>query len=995
MMSKRLIPVALWLLSSLLTPAARGEVIVVRGQVVDDAGKPLEGATVHLRPLEGSYERSVQAWSGERSTESLASDQTDRLGNYEIRALAGLYSIDVDATGFVPMERRLEPLLEDSVLNRLQLVRSLECRVQVFDSTGQVISGARIVTLVRSTGPWRHRGQGPEAWRPASRQGLTDVEGKLVLPCAFSESLGLRVSAAGKEHFRGAIGGWHPAIRVTLKTAQPRSLVVYDAAGDPVAGAILELDHILLGRTDGNGRIQFVDVPWDNHLLLTRDGSSKQAPELPASGEVLRLPPEHSLEGRVVRRDDGKPLAGALVWSPRGLRNTRTDAEGRFRWTWTGGAKVDLMVAHPGYRDWTMLAKPESLAELGADGLHVALETLFRIRGRVVDTAGRGLSGVAIDLRYHQSQGPWWSPKVSESDGSFMLSRLEGGRTFEVRAQQPGVSPVVVVASASPATAGEPWVELVLGLDAPALQGRFVDENGKPIEGALVEVFLQAVGQEAPLESTGSDSEGRFVLRRIPEGRHLLVISKEGMATEGRFDIQVNAESETDLGEIVMQRGALLDLRLVDIAGRPVAAAEVELSLERSVGDADLLRRRLAQSRSSSPTGEVRFERLTRGVRYWVLAESEDYLPAGRWVVPTAEPLELVLKPGSTISGRVVDPLGNGLPDINVASNSFQKIDFLTKGVRRSTRTGPEGSFVLKGVPHGKVDLIAQRRGFVKQRHVLELAAGERRQGLRLELQQGLTVSGRIVDVEGNIVARASIGVSSPEGAETPFSIGSLSGSLGEFTVDSLPAGRAIFTARAQALGEVRQEIVVEQGMKPLEIVLSSEIFVQGRVVDSQGQGVVGATVMFERGRMGTRTLSGVDGSFRHVVSEPGRIRLLAERADMGRAVMEIQTSGQSVSDLRLVIPDTVAIVGTVLGVTPHQASRVSITAHRLETNDADRSYRRLGHIGPGEQYRIPGITAGTWSIEARLVGSDRRTRTVIDVPVGEQDALVDLDLTE
>lgn len=132
-------------------------------------------------------------------------------------------------------------------------------------------------------------------------------------------------------------------------------------------------------------------------------------------------------------------------------------------------------------------------------------------------------------------------------------------------------------------TVGSEEIELRLGGAEATLAGRVVDVDGVPIAGAQLELD-RPEGSVIPLRagvvcmhglvSTRADDDGRFELRHITSGEHGYHASAAGFApVRGRVRIESRAETM-----IVLDRGATIAGRVIDVDGAPAAGATIELA---------------------------------------------------------------------------------------------------------------------------------------------------------------------------------------------------------------------------------------------------------------------------------------------------------------------------------------------------------------------------------------------------------------------------------
>ena len=134
--------------------------ILIDGAVQDSGGRPVAGARVELRPIPTRYE------DGRREIEGIGPEAAVRAvtgpgGRFEVAAPGpGMWTVAVEADGFVPMERRLTPLLSRTALLPVELSPDAGLRVRVLESLGRPVPGARLRAAARDRFPHPGRAGG-------------------------------------------------------------------------------------------------------------------------------------------------------------------------------------------------------------------------------------------------------------------------------------------------------------------------------------------------------------------------------------------------------------------------------------------------------------------------------------------------------------------------------------------------------------------------------------------------------------------------------------------------------------------------------------------------------------------------------------------------------------------------------------------------------------------------------------------------------------------
>src|SRR5215210_2679531 len=361
--------IAFVVLLAVAAPAAAQP--VARGIVLDGARGPLAGAQVELLPVLRNYEQGRRRLEG-RDPAPLAVTVTDTLGRFVVGGgKTGVFAVRVAAPGKVPIRFDPLPLVEDTELP--PAVPPKDAGAKLLFRTAQGRAAPDLWVFAGSKEGELSLG----GWRIAPRVGHTAPDGSLTLPRLDGEEL-----------------------RVSCVRSAGRSLRVVDGRGQPVAGVLVRLGEAAwpVGLTDDAGRIaiRVRDGGVPRLRLVNADGRQTVVRLTASTEETLtvtfadRVP----LSGRVLREEDGRSLAGALVWSITEPGDFQlTDGEGRYR---TTAAKTGV---------WLEAQAPERLpkraaldpARLGVDRAPaLALARAGAVAGRVVDTAGNAIAGAWV-----------------------------------------------------------------------------------------------------------------------------------------------------------------------------------------------------------------------------------------------------------------------------------------------------------------------------------------------------------------------------------------------------------------------------------------------------------------------------------------------------------------------------------------------------------------------------------------------------------------------
>ena len=976
------------LLALLAGAGPAGAAPAVTGTVLSPDGAPLAGARVRLLPFLSVHETGRGMVAGLAGPAPAAVTSSDADGRFRLApASPGPWRLAVTADGFVPMHYFPLVLTAPTELHRLVLSPDRGAEIRALDADGAPLAGAQV---------WAAASAGTEVrafggWRPDLRSGRTDDDGRVALARGETEHLDVGVVASPRR-IASTLGV--TGIVVRLPAATPARLEVVDRDGRGVAGVLARAPNLLvpLAISGADGRI---DLPatGPDVVLSTADGWRHALPRPPAADAVVRVERggPTAISGRILDASGRRPLPGAVVWSgPDPGIHAVTDAQGRYRLPVPPDPGFWLQAEAVGYVPQSLSIEVEHLASGRAPT--VTLRPARALEARVEAPGGAPLGGVLVEAIAQRGGRPrgFFRPDpldgraLSDARGRFRIDGLEGGLRYQLRLSRSGF-----VASVETFDGPSPGRRFVL-TPARGAFGRVLDDRERPIAGA--EVILRATGQRRPAPSPAppaddapkpprfrgwSAADGRFEIAEIPAEEIQLTAYREGYAPLTVRGIRVPAESAAaaprpvDLGTVILVPGLDLEGRVVDPQGEGVAEAAVHVL--RGVDPArlgGLGAQRLAEQQPdavSAADGRFRVGDLVAGELVHLFFHRAGYLSA--WLeqveVPTAEPLSLVLRPGSRVAGRVTDEDASPIEGVQLMIEQD-----LMPPVRRLVSSDVEGRFAFEDLRAGPASLSVFHAAYVgPDPFDLEVAA-EGSKDLLLVLERGAVLAGEVKTASGEPIDRARVAAGNA---------GSFTDAEGVYRLEGVTPGAVTVEAYHPHYGLSSEETTIELGVNGLDLTFPDGHEVSGRVIDQQGRAITGATVKltFDAGR-GVRDYqdrSAADGGFRLRPVADGEYRLEAHRAGFASAApVTVAVAGAQVTDLEVVLDGGIAVAGEVVGLEFEELARVRVWAER------DGAARVPGHVDYQGGYEVVDLAPGGWLLRASLDQGRRQARARLDL---------------
>jgi protocatechuate 3,4-dioxygenase beta subunit len=819
--------------------------------------------------------------------------------------------------------------------------------------------------------------------------------------------------------------------------------------GKPVPGALVRIGRDGVPTTTSkDGLFRFDDVSGRGPLGFPINGSilSVQAPGFEAqaaaarfsgSPVTVRLKVSSARLTGILKDASGKPAADAVVRlvSEAVTRWVATDALGKFEIPGVPSKQGRLQA----------LGRDGSVLELAVPaGARTSTFTLTRpaaLEGRVTQIdSGRIVSGVKVIAR---TNGSTLLARTG-ADGRYRIAGLPQG-TYRVTFDEKRF--VLADRREVEVAAGESKTLDIALTPAVALVGRVSDEKGRPVAGARgtlsagtdTRMGLMLRGLRTDGDSSQgfvSGMDGTFNAQRLAPGTNQkLTVSHpdfERRVVPG-IDLVAGLPKPASV-DVVLSPGFVLTGQVKDKDGAPVAEASV--GINRSVqmtggrGGNMMTFNTIESVRPQAETdfeGKFEFKGLSAG-EYDVTVSKSGFTRSvsnGVKAGDGSSPMDVVLNPGASISGRLVQSNGQPVTGYTVMARSASAPGgggMLMMGGRGNNvvPADPDGGFLLEGlVPGTAYDLSlfgsGEFRGDVKKKAVVAPAAG-----LELEVANRGRIAGRVLDAgtgapitdfeaqytparAGGMQIVVRMGTNDGD-RKTPFSSPD-----GSFAFEDVPPGNWDVTVSAKTYQEARTGgIAVAPGeTRNVEVKATRGLVIRGRVVDiKSGRGVQDATVsardggggpaafIFNPGGLGGGVLTDADGRFEIPDQGPGTYQVTAKHPlypdGTGRVTLEDKDGS-----VEIPLVGGGAIGGMVLS-----AQGGPLAGAEVSLQSGGEGGMRMNGIGLDSQasltdgaghFRFEHLAAGRYRVGATM---RNEASPMIDVPLNAGDIRDDLRLT-
>ncbi len=661
------------------------------------------------------------------------------------------------------------------------------------------------------------------------------------------------------------------------------------------------LDNLPTPRRSGNERVSYVvTAEQDDAFALAETHLSTTY----LVGEVtLELKQGSSISGRIVD-EAGAAVAGARVF-PHVQRDMRrgfsaatanvlqvaSDEEGAFT------------LAHLSQGEWKLTVKAKAYAAYisdffpaGATGVEFVLSKGGSASGHVLvlDTKAP-VPGATVSIRSTNNLRNVQSA-TTDKEGRFGVTELADS-SYQVSLEDESW---VIAGQTRDFTIEQS--RSVDGLEFLAatggvVSGRVYDQDTEsPIAGVTIQAQPQSSPASHRIATSGAD--GAYRIEGLNPGTYALIReTKQGYPRPDHRDRQMIA---ADVGKKIagidfpIRKGLPLSGRVTDTAGQPLGQVQVG----GSVTDQQYSRQS-AQTKDDGTfehTGYAFGDQVTLNTRktgysaepYGPLTIGEEGLSG----------VEIVMEPGASIAGIVVDTRGKPLPAMYVNANPENN----DHNQMRRANTQDDGTFKVESLAPGTYTMyVSPQNAYGRSRptKAQEVRVGKAQAvtGIRLvyDEQQGLSIAGRVTNKAGDPVATAYVNAHSKLGGN---SYGyTQTDADGRYEVKGLQEGTHRMYVSHGNYSSLRA-VEAEAGSKRADFVLEGRGAVEGRVVDARtGQPIARFKLTHLRGTS-QRLQSWMNPRFVSFHDEKGQFRLEGVEAGDNTVFAQAQGYGPGIQQV-------------------------------------------------------------------------------------------------
>ncbi len=937
----------------------------VERPVDEESSSPVAGVLVRLSRLDGGVGNASETPAAENRT---ASD-----GSFKFTDLDGesRWRIEVDEPASALLVRSFElPEAEESSHKEFEVGLLLsppaDLLVRFVGPSGEPVVGANVVL--------------DDGERTAAGVG----GGEYALDRVAEGFHLLRVTAAGYQMRSG----------VQAELPQTVPLVIELEAGHRIAGKVLSIDgtpiegtKLVCGEdealTDRAGNFLFDTLGVGEFSFeVAAEGfvSSSHSVETGTEDYEFWLVPAAVFSGRVVSEDDESPVPEATIWveSSGDSLSGETDAAGEFTIGGILPGTYEGSVHHDSHIPLKLRARDFKSGESIA-GQIIRLKKGLSLSGKVVDAETLepiNDARVEFDGPVDEAETSIQQESETDANGGFEITGLAKGE-YSISASTPGYSKRVVSLEIQQGNSDE----FTIPLERDGLiSGVVLDPEGHALPDSSLVVWLFSSDGKLS-ESETADSEGNLSFGWSSDlSRIEIKASHKEFPTRIVVFEPIQTLRDVRVVEIRLERGGSIRGRVVDENGMGLTGAGVTATFKKLDDPGSKADRhgRYVETARSGEEGSYELSRLAAGT-YLVEARADSRISPSPRVVKvldgqSTEGVDFAFETGESLSGRVVDSTGTGVPSASV----WVSMETGSAG----TETDAAGRFQVSGLKPGKVEVSAGEAG--DSSTVLRTMAPS--DAVVLTLQPRASIRGRVVSAGQEVFPGGTVEIApwSDGWWESNWSACSDTVDLdrtGRFRTLVQP-GRTLLDVSVPGFARAELEIHLAPGEKR-EVVIPLEKggTVQGKVVlQATGEPLKWADILpltpagSPAGSFSFKTYSELDGSFTLDGTPEGPLYLIVRHPGclLARTAW-LQVRAGGTVEARIELSAGQGIRGVL------RSDGKPLSGARVTANSSGGSLQRNATSGLDGFYEISELPAGEYevTVEASGLGGEKLQRTV------------------
>ncbi len=511
------------------------------------------------------------------------------------------------------------------------------------------------------------------------------------------------------------------------------------------------------------------------------------------------------------------------------------------------------------------------------------------------------------------------------------------------------------------------------------LRGRVVTLTGRAVAGAVVRM--------AGLESrkTMSDDRGSFAFDGLAAGSYFLTAATDSSASSPRH---VHLGPDTKSITLRVFASASLTVSVVSLDGNvPIEGAQVLVLPDRKLGNTPV------RSGVTASDGTATLRSLAPA-SYSVVATAPGYRSAETPMPPQAGlqwKATMRLLRGAAVRGTVVDRAGNPVVGAAIVPFPAGLISAYSPRPRASPRltiSDDRGEFTIPALEAGEFVLRATHPAYqAGHSDTLRTDGKSTRDGVKIVVEPGAVISGRVVDRDGLAEPFAEVRINAADvtqkGAGVRFARTDRNGT---FTVEGLPKipVELVATAEGGTSLNIAFDLAETPAVRGAEIRIDLDGVIAGVVTNADGTPIQDAEVVCvgpSLGAIGLRPVTtestNEQGEFACAGLAPGPHALTARRPyannNQSPWMRSVGVSANPGDDVRLVLPGDGSVSGRVA-----RAGGGAVTEFQVAIDGSGAPMRVRSSDG---RFTLDGLAPRQYTL--RVTVGARTVSRAVQVPEG------------